>query len=203
MKIPESLIARHHASAHPNIPHGEYLDKYFDLGRPLFKCDCCSIKLSVKRLMKHRPRAHPNKDNSFKKYTLPLLQHIEASRLKVARPCTAPSIVIELSSCSDSEEEGQIIEKIKPTLVDAAVYCDILQVSLESYGPTNPDHERVNACIAEKCEKRDMAVNTENMGTTEKATQTQNVEPEKCSAGSCRPYIEYDEDGFGDLVFML
>lgn len=210
MKIPESRIARHHSSSHADIPHDEYLDNYFDLGRPLFKCDCCSIKLSVKRLLKHRVRAHPNKDNSFKKYTLPLLQHMEAARLKLARSSVTPSTtVIELSSCSDSEEEeGEIIEKTKPSFIDATVQCDIpsQEGSQEpkSIG-TNPDaRERVNQSIGEKCETSDKAVNTENPKAKEKATQA-SMEPiqYKCSAESRLPFIEYDEDGFAELVFML
>lgn len=200
-KVQESRIARHHFLAHADIPHDEYLDNYFDLGRPLFKCDCCSIKLSVKRLMKHRMRAHPNRDNSFKKYTLPLLQHMEAARMKVALSSVTPSsTVIEISSCSDSEEEeGEIIEKTKPSFIDATVQCDITSQresqEAKSIG-TNPDNR--NQSIGEKCETSDKSVNTEN-------PKAHSMEPiqYKCSAESRRPFIEYDEDGFAELVFML
>lgn len=96
-------IARHHTKVHPDVPHDIYLDNFFDLERPLFKCDFCSCKLTQKRIKKHLKQAHLLDNYPFKT-KLPFTQTVPA----VSRS-TMP--MVELSS--DSMAEMLIAKKTK------------------------------------------------------------------------------------------
>lgn len=207
--VEKRRIARHHTEAHFDVSHEVYLDTFFDLGRPLLKCDCCSIKLDAQRLMKHRPRAHPNKDNTFLKYTLPLLRYMDSSRLKSVVPRALDDNVIVLSSDSDSEEkEDELPKKTGPSLVDAVIQSgddEAKQSEAIIRNPTStfniPGLTKLSNEEQKPCDK---STNTEKKVFNDVAsqvsmqtTQYPYTPPRKL------PRIEIDEDNCSELVFFL
>lgn len=216
--VKKSQIARHHTFAHSAVSHEVFLDSFFDLGRPLFKCDCCSLKLDVQRLMKHRLRAHPNKDNTFQKYTLPLLRHMDATRLKDVVPRAIEKHVIVLSSDSDTElEEGELPKDVARSFVDTAIQCgddemkgaraDDIGVGQEPTSTSNiaglikSTHEQEQQ---QQCDKSTEESGSTESGSIDVATQV-SIQTIQHSYAIPRklPRIELDEDGCAELVFFL
>lgn len=207
-RLSKRKIVKHHAQVHSDTSYEVYLDTYFNLNRPLYKCDSCSVKLKIQRLIKHCQRAHPNKDNTFKKYTLPLLRHIE-NKDKTRTQRTNKSTIIVLSSDSES---GRVTSSTrnKPSYVDKASQCEsapdgnVIEHRHQIFDEKNIhciDQDSINRVCQYSGYK------TFKNDTKEVATQV-SIEPSKHPVyyGSIRykqPCIEYDEDNLPELVFYL
>lgn len=203
MNIWEKRIAKHHSKAHPRVPHEIYVDRYFDLNRPLYKCDCCSIKLEMTQLVKHRRLAHRHKDNTFFKYKLPIIEYLHRNRLKAQSITSKLAPIIDLVRDNSETEDGEISSD-EPKAIDKAVQCDA--------EPAEPSPDKANEskwdvadkCVGEHCEMDDKSTNTTNdKQLLDGCAQTQ-MEPPK---PSIRPIltameigVECDENGFLELV---
>lgn len=76
-------IARHHLKVHPDVPMEQYVDYFFDLNRPLLKCEFCRCKLSEKQLTKHLQRAHLTKYREQQRKLLISTKHILGTKLRI------------------------------------------------------------------------------------------------------------------------
>lgn len=178
------LIVQHHTKVHPGVPHDEYLDKFFNLSRPLQKCKFCSIKLREKHLAKHEKRAHP----------------------EITGACI--ETVIEISSGSECESPEP---ERRRKFVDKFVQCDPAENDSEKIDD-NMNRLDDNAAKDGRWMK-DAAVNTDQITSADFSSQTEMVQMEtekaemeqtKKSHSSRKRYelsAEIDEDGFGDFIF--
>lgn len=212
MKVWDQRITQHHVKAHPRVSHAIYLDTYFDLSRPLYKCDCCSIKLEVNQLIKHRRLAHRNKDNTFLKYKLPVIQHLNRNRLKSSNgACKLPMVDLTFDQLEDGEIDDAVAENtnaVTTQSIDKVIQCEpaVLPVARGS-GDQYGKWDTADKCIGEHCETSDQSTNT----THEKQLQDGNTQTEsEPIKESNRPpllpakqlSVEYDEDGFLEMVLF-
>lgn len=176
-------VIRHHTQVHPDVPHDIYLDTFFDLQRPLLKCDFCSCKLTEKRLIKHLQRAHLFDNHSHKAKTLPFTHAVAAA--SSAEP------VIVLST--DSEDESLPDHDINPKqLVEKAVQCDTMN---------GVKDRMVDKCIGVHHESKNAAVNTEKLKCKEVRTQTPKEMYVSPVSKRMKLSLEVDEeDGWVGLV---
>lgn len=176
-------IPRHHTLAHPKVPHDKYLDKFFNLDRPLVKCDFCLIKLRAKNMSTHMKWVHPNRYRANQQNGQ---NHLIEN-------------VFEISS--DSECDRPVVNGSEP-LVDQPVPSE-LKNALASKMAAGAD-QFVDKCVGEPCEMKDAAVNTErpneNASIGTKTDRMQKSEPSTKNMRSTLS-VEIDEDGFADLVF--
>lgn len=220
MEIWEKRIAKHHSKAHPRVPHEVYVDTYFDLNRPLFKCDCCSIKLGVTDLVKHRRLAHRHKDNSFLKYKLPIIEYLQRNRLKAQSVTNKLTPVIDLvSDASDlsdisETEDGEISDnESKAKSKDQAVQSQPKPALPKE--PSKPSVKCVETqttldvadkCVGEHCETSDKSTNTANDKEFQDiCTQTVKEKPKPRTLPilpAMNIGVECDEDGFLELVLF-
>lgn len=204
-KVNFKKIARHHTKSHANMSHEKYLDKCFDLSRPLYKCDCCSTRMKVNHLVKHRLRAHPNEDNTFKKYTLPLIQNLEAQRKTFTQPKPKVLDCIQLSSedssdfssygNSDTAEDGEIRDENFDICLgtDKAIQCD---ESESEQNRSAKKRQMVDKCVGKHHETNNKSTNT-HIPMESKSVQCENPIKEPFQLT-----VEYDDDGFAELVFF-
>lgn len=211
----EKRIAKHHNQAHPRVPHETYVDTYFDLNRPLYKCDCCSIKLEVHELVKHRRLAHRHKDNTFLKYKLPIIEYLQRNRLKAKSVPSKVAATVDLVSDVSDMEDGEILSK-EPKSKVQAVQCEPEPQSAESAESAEPSDECgeqhskwdvADKCVGEHCETSDKSTNTTTdvKQSQDGCTQT----PSASSKSRLRPGlpamkigVECDEDGFLELILF-
>lgn len=172
-------IARHHTKVHPDIPHDIFIDHFFDLNRPLYKCDFCSCKLPHKRLIKHLKRAHIFDNHPYQSDKLPFTQAVPAA--------SSTSGVIEISS--DSDFEDLLKGKDAKEMMDKSVQCDGIKNKLVDKGTTM------------QCELKEIAVNTETKTTKEVGTQTSIKKSASAVEKRMQLSLEVDkDDGWLELV---
>lgn len=92
------------------MPHDQYLDRFFDLNRPLLKCDFCSSELPQRRMVKHLQRAHLSGYQSQRRDILHATPETQA--------INSTMTIIELS---DSEDKN---EKMRKQTHEKAVQCE-------------------------------------------------------------------------------
>lgn len=173
-------IAKHHTKVHPDVPHDIYLDHFFELDRPLYKCDFCSCKLTQKRLIKHLQRAHLFDNHPYKtKNPLSFTHAVPAAN-------STMSTVIELSSESEDERpKGKKAEQ----MVDKEVQCDGINGRL------------VDKCINTHYKMVEKAVNCEQIKTKNVGIQTSKELYMSPIKSRMQLSLEYDEDdGWVGLV---
>lgn len=176
-------IAKHHTLTHPDVPHDIYLDNFFNLDHPLYKCDFCSCKLTQKRLIKHLQRAHLFDNHPYKTTnSLPFTQAVPASNSKMT--------VIELSS--ESEDERRPQAKKAKQMIDKEVQCD---------GINGFNGRLVDKCIGTHYKMVEKAVNCEQIKTKEIAIQSSMEQCMSPIKSRMQLSLEYDEDdGWVGLV---
>lgn len=126
-------------------------------------------------------RAHPGKDKGMNE-----------DRDKSPK-VEEPGAIIELSSDSDYSPKAK---KSKQVMFDRAVQCE-------------PDEDSVakdrfeDKCVGATCDMKEVAVNTVGPSNTNVGVQTDQSKNDKSNSPKERSSLslEYDEDGFPELVF--
>lgn len=186
--IPVKKIAKHHLKMHPEVSHAKYVDLFFDLERPLFKCDFCSTKLPQKRMTQHLQRAHLNCKQP---------NQVKSVNIK----SDAIDDLIEISSESESEveaeeeEDGEIVEKLEK--VDVAVQCEQTQINDDI-----DKKEFVDKCIGARApEMRNVAVDaSKQIKCVDIGTQVYPVQQH--TSQTMKLSWERDSDGWMELVLQ-
>lgn len=197
-------IPRHHTECHPYVTHNVYLDTFFDLDRPMYKCTFCAAKLRPKKLLKHSERAHANKYDPFLRRLIqtagneasksPVLPSFDISAATDLTSTTTTETCVSTNTSAVSQASPNSLLSNYPS--SSAFVSHVIELSEDS---ESEDDSRMvkRPKIQHKSTMAQIETSTVATQTMERSKKAQNTERKP------QLTLEQDEDGYTELVLIF